>query len=1183
MEINFPKLEEEVLERWKKEKAFERSVSRRKTGKRFVFYEGPPTANGKPGIHHVLSRAFKDVILRYKTMRGFFVERRAGWDTHGLPVELQIEKKLGLKSKKDIEKYGIAQFNKECKQSVWEYKKEWENLTERMGFWIDLKDPYVTYETSYIETLWRIIQKFWQKGLLYKGHKVILYCSRCGTSLSSHEVAQGYKTVEDTSIYVKFKLKPGQRIGDWATDDSTYILSWTTTPWTLPGNVALAVGEKIQYVRVQPKDMNETYILAKDLVRTVFKEFDGEEVSSFSGKDLIDLSYEQLFPILSLRNEKSHKIYAADFVTTTDGTGVVHTAVMYGEDDYNLGVKVGLPQHHTVTETGAFTQEIPGGLAGLPVRVKETDEKIFAYLKEHNMFLATLTYSHEYPFCWRCSTPLLYYAKDSWFVNMQKVKQALIANNKKINWVPSHLKEGRMGEWLREVKDWAFSRERYWGTPLPIWECKKCEHREVIGSLEELREKTRSLNVYYLLRHGYSEKQRLHISSSWPEPVPMPLLAQGVKEAEKAARALKKKNIDIIISSDLLRTKQTAEIVGKELGVKVVYDPLIREEDAGIFNGKNIEETGKFYRKPGETPLEHYLRRFEIARPEGESWLDVQKRAHQFMKNLEEKYRGKSILIVSHSLVLELIESTMLGLSRIEFEKRWIKTHIKSGEWRKIAYAAFPYNENMEVDLHRPYIDNVVFSCPACKTGTMQRVKEVADVWYDSGAMPFAQAHWPFAKNPKSEIRNPKPPILFPADYIVEGIDQTRGWFYTLLAVSTLLGFSAPYKNVISFSHVLDEKGEKMSKSKDNVVDPWDMIKKYGIDAVRWYFFTMNNPGDPKLFSEKDIQEVLRKFILTLWNSFVFLKTYCPKLRLGTPKRSLSSNVLDEWILSRLVGTTKEITEKMDTYDVTGAGRSLESFVINDLSLWYIRRSRTRFQNPESVKDFKEASTTLSFVLLQTSKLAAPFVPFLSEHIHDALQAKGSVHWEDWPFDSPAKGGLAQDRPKQDKKLEAEMALVRDLVTKALAERAKAQLKVRQPLSILMIKGSGKEIRKDLLTLLKDEINVKVVVFDKNLKNEVELDTALTPQLKEEGQVREILRSIQGMRKEAGYKPQNKIVLWYSGDQELCALISKNAVILKKSVGAKTIKQGIPENGKSEKGKQILFEGKSLWLSIRKI
>ncbi|TSC56148.1 MAG: isoleucyl-tRNA synthetase [Parcubacteria group bacterium Greene0416_39] len=973
MDVNFPQLEEKILKRWKEQKAFEKSIKRRKKSPPFVFYEGPPTANGKPGIHHVLSRSFKDIICRYKTMRGFLVERKAGWDTHGLAVEIETEKKLGLKSKKDIEQYGIEKFNTECKKSVWEYKQDWENLTERMGFWIDLEHPYITYQTSYLETLWFIIKVLWQKGLLYKGYKVVPYCTRCGTPLSSHELAQGYKTIENDSVYVKFRMKPGQKIGNWVTNDRTYILSWTTTPWTLPGNVALAVGETIKYQVVSIKEKSENYILAKDLVeKTLGATY--EILDTISGKDLVGLSYEQLFPIESLRNEKSHKIYTADFVTTTNGTGVVHTAVMYGEDDYNLGVQAGLPQHHTVGETGMFTKEVPGLLAGLPVKAKETDEKIFAYLKENNTILAVQKYSHEYPFCWRCSTPLLYYAKDSWFVNMQKVKRELIANNGSINWVPSHVKEGRMGEWLKEVKDWAFSRERYWGTPLPVWECKKCNHIEVIGSVQEL-----------------------------------------------------------------------------------------------------------------------------------------EKRAH-----------------------------------------------------------ALPHNKKGEVDLHRPYVDDIVFACVQCKTGVMRRVKEVVDVWYDSGAMPFAQNYWMGEKKPKE----------FPADYIVEGIDQTRGWFYTLLAVSTLLGFGASYKNVISTGHVLDEKGEKMSKSKGNTVSPWDIITKYGIDAVRWYFYTINNPGDPKLFSEKDIQAATRNFLLTLWNCFVFYKTYAVKL--NTKYQILNTkHVLDKWILSRLNGTTKDVTDKLDSYDITGAGRAIQDFVVNDLSLWYIRRSRQRA---------KDACGVLGFVLSEVCKLAAPFIPFLAEHIFQGIGHKESVHWQDWPFPSAAKRGLAQGKSLRDEKLETQMTEVRIIVAKALAERAKSGIKVRQPLASLKIRpvirqgapsndGAKSEIRNELLNLIKDEVNVKQVIFDKGLKTEVELDTLITPELKEEGMVREIVRTIQGLRKEAGYKPGQKATLYYEGDEQLKTIIRKHQNQIQK-IGALVLATG-KRPAKFNKEKDVMIENLSLHLVIK--
>ncbi|MDP4007303.1 MAG: isoleucine--tRNA ligase, partial [bacterium] len=777
--MNFPKLEEQILKRWKTDKTFAKSVERRKNSPRFVFYEGPPTANGRPGLHHIGSRSFKDVVLRYKTMRGFFVPRRAGWDTHGLPVELEVEKQLGLKSKKEIEAFGIAKFNEECRKSVWKYKKEWEELTERAGVWLDTDNAYITYETPYIETLWQIIKTWWQKGLLYKDYKVVPFCTRCGTPLSSHELAQGYKTVKDLSVYVKFPAKGGSAFGEKALKlpNSTFFLAWTTTPWTLPSNVALAVGKNISYVLA--KKGKEHYIMAKNLAEKVLREYD--VVKTFSGKDLVGIQYEPLFRFEEPeKGKKVWEVVPADFVSIKEGTGIVHTAVAYGAEDFELGKKENLAMLHLVDEQGKFIKEAKPFAGKF---VKAADPLIVENLKKRNLLLKEEWYEHEYPFCWRCSTPLLYYAKESWFVAMQKVKTELLRNNQKVNWMPRHLKEGRMGEWLKEVKDWAFSRERYWGTPLPIWECVQCQEKEVIGSVKELLSK-------------------------------------------------------------------------------------------------------KLTRNP---------------------------------------YKGKK-----------------------------------------------------EIDLHRPYVDEVEFSCTKCK-GVMKRVKDVADVWYDSGAMPFAQNHWMGGK-----------PKEFPADYIVEAIDQTRGWFYTLLAVSTLLEYGPSYKNVISLGHLLDEKGEKMSKSKGNVQNPWDMADKYGMDAVRWYFFSVNHPWDPKLFSERDLQQTLRKFILTLWNSLVFYETYSPKQDLGAPKSCLSKNVLDRWIVSRLNTTISDMTKKMDEYDITGAARSFESFVIDDLSLWYIRRSRNRFQNPKDKKESQEAVSTLQYVLSQAALLASPFIPFLSEVVFEKTQNKGS-------------------------------------------------------------------------------------------------------------------------------------------------------------------------------------------------
>jgi isoleucyl-tRNA synthetase len=1145
MESNFPKLEEEVLKRWKEEKAFEKSLARRKAGKRFVFYEGPPTANGSPGIHHVLSRSFKDAVCRYKTMRGFYVERKAGWDTHGLPVELQVEKKLGLTSKKEIEKYGIAKFNKECKQSVWEYKKEWDELTHRIGFWLDTDNPYITYEKGYMESLWWVMKQFWNKGLLYKSHKVVPYCPRCGTPLSSHELAQGYKTVKEKSVYAKFKLKGEQ---------NTYILAWTTTPWTLPGNVALAVGEKIPYVFI--KQEQETYILAKNLLEKLEGEYN--VVKEVLGKKLEGLEYEPLFDSLKSQPEKKHYVALADFVSTEDGTGIVHTAVMYGEDDYRLGTKLGLPKKHTVDEEGKFNELVPQWKG---MFVKDVEHLIIEDLKKRSLLYKEEMYEHEYPFCWRCSTPLLYFAKDSWFVNMQKVKKELVANNQSVNWIPPHIKNGRMGEWLAEVKDWAFSRERYWGTPLPVWECEKCDHKEVIESLEDLKKKTEG-NTYFLMRHGESERQKLNIVSSWPEKKPLPLTVKGRKDVEKVATELKTKKVDLIFSSDLLRTKETAEIVAKELGIEVFLDKRLRENDTGIHNGKGIEDAVAIFKREGETPTEHYMRRFEIGHPEGENWMDVQKRVHEFIRDMENKYPEKRILVVSHGLPLLLFEASTEGWSREKTAEAFQKNLIQPAGWKKVLAAYLPYNDEMEVDLHRPYVDEVNFACSSCKEGSMKRVKDVVDVWFDSGAMPYASALTRATASKQGKVSPPKP---YPADYIVEAIDQTRGWFYTLLAVSTVLGLKAPYKNVISLGHILDEKGEKMSKSKGNIVKPQDMIEKYGVDTLRWYFFTLNHPWDSKAFVERDLQQAMRKFILTLWNSFVFYQTYADK----KAKKVVSKNILDRWIVSRLQSITKEATKKLDEYDITGAARLVESFVIEDLSLWYIRRSRQRFQNPKDKKELQEASATLKLVLSEVSKLAAPLIPFLSEHIYRELREKGSVHWQDYP---------KVDAKKMSKALEKEMEQIRGMVTTILAERAKAGIKVRQPLSALHIK---KRISRELQSVLADEVNVKEVRVSSKIKGEIELDTNITPALKREGTVREIVRHIQEMRKKAGYKPQDKIELDYTGDEEIKEILREQKKEIMTTAGLEKVTEGDGKR-KFDMEQEFLFDNKKLKIGIYK-
>ncbi|MBI4123044.1 MAG: class I tRNA ligase family protein [Parcubacteria group bacterium] len=1177
MDVNFPQSEERILKRWKKENTFEQSLAKRKRKRPFVFYEGPPTANAGPGIHHVLTRVFKDVVCRYKTMQGFFVPRKAGWDTHGLPVELQIEKKLGLKSKKDIERYGIAKFNAACKQSVWEFKKEWEDLTERVGFWLDTKDPYITYTREYIETLWGIIKEFSKRKLLYKDFKVVPYCSRCGTALSSHELAQGYKTITDRSIYVKFKVKSHHGTGGsvYAGD---YILAWTTTPWTLPGNIALAIAadKGIQYVRWS--ENGEHYILAENLASKIFSDFDSSNLKRYQTvfrDDLIGSEYEPLFAIEAFaKDSKAYKVYAADFVSTEDGTGVVHTAVMYGEDDYNLGTKIGLPKFHTVDEQGKFVY-VGQELEGMYVKDKKTEDLILEILEKNGNLFRTEDYEHEYPFCWRCSTPLLYYAKESWFVATRKVKAQLLKNNQDINWIPPHIKKGRFGEWLSEVKDWAFSRERYWGTPLPIWECGSCGARKIIGSVGELASQNFSSNTYFLMRHGHSERQLSDVMSCWPEKKPLPLTPKGRAQVEKQAKQLKKQKIDFIFTSDLLRTKQTADIIGKVIGVNPQTVQALREVNVGELNGKHVTKIGKVWARPKETPEEHYLRRFEDPMPGGENWHDVQKRIYNFILELENRYQGKRILLISHELPLSMLEAAMRGLTREEIIAWRRNEGLRVAETRLVRFTRLPLDERMEVNLHRPFVDDAWFFCTTClpamlprrvgKKGTMRRVKDVVDVWFDSGAMPFAQ-------NPKFEIRNSKPPKEFPADYIVEGIDQTRGWFYTLLVVSTLLGFKAPYKNAIVLGHVLDEKGEKMSKSKGNIVNPWEIVNAYGADAVRWYFFTLNQPGDSKLFNKKGIEGSIRKFLLPLWNSLVFYETYGAKnCASEAPK---AKNVLDRWILSRLASLIADMETSMDAYDVTGATRALERFVGEDLSQWYIRRSRTRFQIAASGRQRKEASLVLGFVLEQVSRAAASFIPFLSEAMFERLGQKESVHLASWP--KPQK-------TLRDSKLEVQMASLRELVAKILALRAQAGVRVRQPLALLKIRGKSADYSPEILNVLKEEVNIKNVIYSPSMKEDLEFDFTITPELKEEGMVRDIIRRIQEMRKEAHLTPAEKILLAYEGDA--ADLLRTHEAAVKRGAGVSEMREG---RTKTAVAKELVLgdlpdgkAGKKLWIGIR--
>ena len=983
LDLDFIKKELNILEFWRQNNIFEQSIKNREGHPDFIFYEGPPTANGRPGIHHVLARSFKDIICRYKTMRGFRVIRKAGWDTHGLPVELEVEKKLGFKNKNDIEKYGISKFNQKAKESVWEYKEEWEKLTERMAYWIDTKNPYITFDNNYIETIWWLLKKTNEKGLLYKSYKVLPYCPRCGTPLSSHEVAQGYETVQDPSIYIKFQiLEPPSSILDQLKiknlELKIFLLVWTTTPWTLIANVAVAVDKNLDYKIFK---VNDEYLIS-------YKELpdnQGELVGTIKGEDLIGLEYKPLYEVpnnLIVSDGKRYQVVGANFISTEEGTGLVHIAPAFGEDDMNLKNQENLSMIKHVDDKG-YIIDAPQEVIEVKGKFfKDADEIIFNDLKNRNiLYWGDLKgTTHEYPFCWRCHTPLLYFAFEAWYIKMSQLKENLIKNNELINWVPEHIKEGRFGQWLKDIKDWAISRNRYWGTPLPVWECKSCGHYEVIGSLKELEEKS-----------------------------------------------------------------------------------------------------------------------------------------------------------VNHEL---------------------------------------PYDENHNLDLHRPFIDKITLKCPQCGN-IMTRREEVLDCWFDSGAMPYAQYHFPFEQfdHQEKDVKEMIKSIPFPADFISEAIDQTRGWFYTLLAIATILDLGPSYKNVICLGLILDAKGEKMSKSRGNVVDPMKIMDEYGADALRWYLYTINSPGEEKRFNENDLVNVTRRFLNTLWNVFVFYKTYADKESEEFSKEEL--NVLNRWILARLEETKQNVINNLDAYHVYEAAKELDLFV-DDLSRWYLRRSRRVFQKPDDLKELKIGSAVLKKVLKDFSLILAPFCPFISENLWQELRKQKepiSVHLGDYP---------QENKDFEDKDLIRLMNEAREVTANALSLRQKFNIKVRQPLNSLKINQEGLEIQNypQLLDIIKEEINVKNIIFDNSLKEPMELDTNITPELKEEGDLRELVRQIQEIRKALKLTPQDRIALnFFTDNEEIKEFLTKKSEIIQKETLANEL--NLLEQ-KPEDIQEISIDDKKIFVSFKK-
>ena len=1126
--------EEKILKFWQDNKIFEKTLEKKAPRGEFVFYDGPPFATGLPHYGHLLQSIIKDAIPRYKTMRGYRVPRNWGWDCHGLPIENLVEKELGLKTKKDIETFGIEKFNKAAEESVLRYAGDWKKIIPRIGRFVDMEHDYKTMDKNFTESIWWVFKTLYDKGLIYTGHKPMHICPRCGTTLANFEVSLNYKDISDISVFVKFEL---------ADEPGTFLLAWTTTPWTLPGNVALAVGEDIDYVKIElnnlPAQAGEKYILAKSRLEIIKGEY--KILEEFKGEKLIGKKYKPAFDYYakdkSLENwANGWKVYPADFVTTGDGTGIVHIAPAFGEDDMRLGLAEKLPFIQHVSGEGNFKPEV-SDFAGIPVKPKDNPQSadilILKKLAEKGILFAKEKITHSYPHCWRCDTPLLNYASDSWFVDVGKVKDKMIANNKKINWVPENIREGRFGKWLEGARDWAISRQRYWGAPLPVWKCDKCDEVKIVGGLDDLKELTSSGNKYFVMRHGEAQSNLKDYYSGLKFQKDNHLTEKGKKQILASAKKIKKEKFDLIFSSDFTRTRETAEISAEVFGIpkdKIIYDERLREVNPGIFDGGPIDDYRNYFSTMEE--------RFVKAAPEAETDNQIKNRVTSFLFDLDKKYKGKKILIVTHGDPSWLLISGSRGYNPHEAAelKRDKKDLLKNADVREVPFAPFPHNENYELNLHRPYIDEIVFGCKC--GGKMKRILDVFDCWFESGSMPYGQMHYPFEN--KKEFGK-----KFPADFIGEALDQTRGWFYSLLVLSSALFNKSAYLNVVTTGLVLAEDGQKMSKRLKNYPDPMDIVGKYGADALR--YFMLSSPivrGEDLNFSEKGVDEVYKKIILRLHNVYTFYELYAgetsPRLVGLGPKAVKSKNILDLWILSRLGEVLKDVSIGFEKYELDKASRPIADFV-DDLSTWFVRRSRERFKGDDG-KDKNFALATLKTVILELSKMMAPLMPFIADGLYQKAGGKlESVHLEKW---SDAKDF------KVDKKLIEEMAKARKIVSVGLEERARAGVKVRQPLQSLKV---GITVAEEYLFLIKDEVNVKEIIFDKKLGDRAELDLKMTESLKEEGNLRDLVRNIQEMRKNAGLNPNQGITLEISCGNTEKKFLEKYGAEFSRIVGVKKL------------------------------
>ncbi|MFA6269613.1 MAG: class I tRNA ligase family protein [Candidatus Paceibacterota bacterium] len=1103
--------EEEILKFWQDNKIFEKSLEKPSPKGEFVFYDGPPFATGLPHYGHLLGSTAKDLFPRYKTMKGYHVRRVWGWDCHGLPVENIVEKKLGLKHKKDIETLGIGKFNQECRSQVLTYVNDWKKYIDRLGRWVDFDNSYKTMDTNYTESVWWALSQIHKKGMLYEGRKVLLYCPRCETPLARAEIAMdnSYKDVTEEAVILEFKIKNPDKNN---LPKNISILAWTTTPWTLPANVALAVGPEIDYVLIEKKDMGVGdlvhFILAKSRLEAVFGDDEYKIIKEMKGESLVGLEYEPLYDLPAVRatNKKAWLVVPADFVTTEDGTGVVHTAVIYGEDDYQLGLKNDLPMVPLLLPNGNFNNDAPEFVRG--VYIKKAESLIKEDLQNRGLLFAKAPNTHSYPHCYRCGTPLIYNALSSWFIDVQKIKNEMLSKNENINWVPEHLKHGRFQSIMESAPDWTISRNRFWASPLPIWRNEKTKEIKVIGSVAELKKYTKkSGNKYFTMRHGEAEQNIGDLINTDPKNI-YHLTTEGKKQVSMSSLDIKNKKIDLIITSPFTRCLETTEIVRETLGLKaeaVVIDEMLGEFKKGPnFEGKKWDEYWKLFANTKE--------RFEKSPDGGENLLDLNKRVGSFLYDLENKYAGKNILLVSHDGPIAAMHMVAQGADLKKSIEIKEKNLYKSGfaEFGELDFVPLPHNENYELDLHRPYIDEIEL---ADEDGfNLKRIPEVIDCWVESGSMPFSEWHYPFENKENFEAR-------FPGDFIAEYIAQTRTWFYYMHVISTALFKSESFKNVVTTGTILAADGEKMSKSKNNYTDPLIIIDKYGADALRFYMMTsVVMQAEDLNFKDENVKEIYQRMINILLNVVSFYSSY----KTDFVEFKKSDNILDKWILIRLKELHTEVTEGLEQYNTLKSGRPVRSF-IDDLSTWYLRRSRDRFKS-ETEKERKMVSETMHFVLLELSKIIAPIMPFLAEDIFQSLKIKSSqqsVHLENWSD---------LNEIKIDNEILQNMAEVRSVVSLALEKRMTANIKVRQPLSKLKIKDLKLKDKEEYLDLIKDEINIKEIIFDENLEQELELDTEITPELQKEGNARGFIRAIQELRKNKNLVPSDTVELLVETD-----------------------------------------------------